>query len=164
MNVRNHSIVLYCLVKMAQEQITSRLDVEMTYCDLCRKLSTTEDVIQWCRQTGLLRTSLECPRCGCDCREVPRAGYPEKLAFRCPRKGCQKVMSLRHGSFFSNSKLAIELILSLILLWINNTTVSKAASELQIRKATVVDWYNFNRDFCAQYFSDHPIEIGGPNV
>ena len=74
------------------------------------------------------------------------------------------MMSLRHGSYFSNSKLSIELILRLILLWIKKTPVSKAASELEIRKGTVVDWYNFNRDVCAQYFIDHPVKIGGPNV
>ena len=145
MCIHNHSLT------MAQQQITSRLNVELTYCDLCRKLGTTQDAISWCRQTGLLRQNLDCPRCGRDCREVPREGYPEKVAFRCPRKGCQKVMSLRHGSYFSNSKLSIELILRLILLWIKKTPVSKAASELEIRKGTVVDWYNFNRDVCAQY-------------
>ena len=26
---------------------------------------------------------------------------------------------------------------------------------------TVVDWYNFHRDVCAQYFIDHPLQIGG---
>ena len=26
---------------------------------------------------------------------------------------------------------------------------------------TIVDWYNFHRDVCAQYFIDHPLQIGG---
>lgn len=26
---------------------------------------------------------------------------------------------------------------------------------------TVVDWYNFHRDVCAQYFIDHPVKVGG---
>ena len=42
---------------------------------------------------------------------------PESFSWRYPRKGCQKVVSLRHGSFFHNSKLPIENILRLIHLW-----------------------------------------------
>ncbi len=26
---------------------------------------------------------------------------------------------------------------------------------------TIVDWYNFHRDVCMQYFFDHPVQIGG---
>ena len=31
-------------------------------------------------------------------------------------------------------------------------------------KGTAVDWFNFIRDVCAQYFVDHPVEIGGPGL
>eukprot|EP00731_Ephydatia_muelleri_P020908 Em0013g635a len=34
--------------------------------------------------------------------------------------------------------------------------------ELQISSATAVDWFNFVRDVCIQYFLDHPMVIGGP--
>ena len=29
---------------------------------------------------------------------------------------------------------------------------------------TAVDWYNFIRDVCAQYFVDNPCKIGGPGI
>ena len=31
-------------------------------------------------------------------------------------------------------------------------------------KKTGVDWYNFLRDVCAQYYVDHPNVIGGPGI
>ena len=34
----------------------------------------------------------------------------------------------------------------------------------QVAAQTAVDWYNFIRDACAQYFIDHPAIIGGPGV
>ena len=34
----------------------------------------------------------------------------------------------------------------------------------QVAAQTAVDWYNFIRDVCAQYFIDHPAIIGGPGV
>ena len=33
---------------------------------------------------------------------------------------------------------------------------------LKVGCATAVDWYNFVRDICIQYFIDHPAVIGGP--
>ena len=35
---------------------------------------------------------------------------------------------------------------------------------LQISNKTSIDWYNFVRDICAQYFIDHPSVIGGPGI
>ena len=29
---------------------------------------------------------------------------------------------------------------------------------------TAVDWYNFVRDICAEYFQQHPMTIGGPGI
>eukprot|EP00731_Ephydatia_muelleri_P033819 Em0039g5a len=38
------------------------------------------------------------------------------------------------------------------------------AAELSISNKTSIDWYNFIRDVCAQYFIDHPAVIGGPGI
>eukprot|EP00731_Ephydatia_muelleri_P000791 Em0001g791a len=35
---------------------------------------------------------------------------------------------------------------------------------LKVAAQTAVDWYNFIRDICAQYFIDHPSILGGPGV
>ncbi|KAL5518084.1 hypothetical protein EMCRGX_G003762 [Ephydatia muelleri] len=35
---------------------------------------------------------------------------------------------------------------------------------LKVAAQTAVDWYNFIRDICAQYFIDQPSIIGGPGV
>ena len=37
-------------------------------------------------------------------------------------------------------------------------------SRLQISQPTAVDWYNFVRDVCAEYFQQHPMTIGGPGI
>ena len=46
----------------------------------------------------------------------------------------------------------------------NKTGLFKAYCILQISSATAVDWYNFVRDICAEYFLAHPAVIGGPGV
>ena len=35
---------------------------------------------------------------------------------------------------------------------------------LQISHPTAVDWYNFLRDVCAEYFKLHPMVIGGQGI
>ena len=95
---------------------------------------------------------------------MKRARYPEGLCWRCPRKGCQKVYSLRHGSYFSGAKIPIEKALQLLHLWSTKTPLGAMMKELRVAEHTAVDWYNFARDICAQYFIDNPAEIGGPGL
>ena len=46
----------------------------------------------------------------------------------------------------------------MIYLWSTKTSVGKVMAEVD------VDWYNFFRDVCAQYFIDHPAVIVGQGV
>ncbi|KAL5505298.1 hypothetical protein EMCRGX_G006706 [Ephydatia muelleri] len=62
------------------------------------------------------------------------------------------------------SHLSLLSILRIIHLWSTKTPVGKTISEVQVTDHTAVDWYNFIRDICAQYFVDHPTVIGGPGT
>ena len=42
--------------------------------------------------------------------------------------------------------------------------VSDAAKEAGVSKRVAIDWFNFCRYVCGQYFLDHPIIIGGPGT
>jgi len=44
------------------------------------------------------------------------------------------------------------------------TIMIPIAKSLKVTDHTAVDWYNFLRDICAQYFVDHPTVIGGPGT
>ena len=70
-------------------------------------------------------------RCVC----VPHCyqSYPEKKAFRCARKGCQKVVSLRTGTFFENSNLPLEKVLRMLHLWSTTTPLINMRMELEVR-------------------------------
>ena len=131
----------------------------LTYCVLCTLYS-----VQWCRDVGLLANTMDCPKYGTSCREVPFKKASEEKMWRCPRKGCQNRISLREGSYFFGSKLSLEVILRIIFLWVMRTPVKKAAKEMGISNKATIDWYNFNRDVCAQHFIDNPNKIGGPGI
>ena len=42
--------------------------------------------------------------------------------------------------------------------------MTDAARETGASARATVDWFNFFRDVCAQYFLNHPIVIGGPGT
>ena len=47
----------------------------------------------------LIPNSKQCLRCGRDMNLADRGSGPEGLAWRCPRKGCRKEVSIRVGTF-----------------------------------------------------------------
>eukprot|EP00731_Ephydatia_muelleri_P037590 Em0514g6a len=71
------------------------------------------------------------------------------------------LLSSRKGTFFEGSHLEILQVLRLLHQWSTKTPLGKAQDEVKVASATAVDWYNFIRDICIQYFIDHPV-IGGP--
>ncbi|XP_071940919.1 uncharacterized protein [Antedon mediterranea] len=126
--------------------------------------------IAWCRRYGLLAFSMSCPRCNAICQQQPRDSSIDRVCWRCPERNCRKVINIRHGSFFSGSHLQLWQIIGLTYIW--STGAGKARSlsqnlimkELCMSEHTVVDWKQFCRDICVQYFINHPELIGGPGV
>ena len=60
------------------------------------------------------------------------------------------------------SDVSFATILMLMYLWSRQTRVTEAAAEVKISNRVAIDWFNFFRDVCAEYFLAHPITIGGP--
>ena len=66
-------------------------------------LSSELNTIYCLQRKGLLKCSLDCPLCSSQCQMVPLKG---SHSWRCPRKRCQAITSIREESFFSNSSLS----------------------------------------------------------
>ena len=79
--------------------------------DLCLNYTICEvATIDWLKGNGVLRTSANCSKCGTSCNFVARKGT---YCWRCPRYGCQSVISMRKGSFFSGSHLKLHEIVEI---------------------------------------------------
>ena len=57
--------------------------------------------------------------------------------------------------------LSLTECLALTYWWSRELPVTMAMHETGHSTDTIVDWYNFHCDVCAQYFIDHPVQIGG---
>lgn len=58
--------------------------------------------------------------------------HADGVAWRCPRKGCQKVVSIRNDTFFSNSNLPISKILRILHLWSTKTSLGDMLKEVDV--------------------------------
>lgn len=51
-----------------------------------------------------------------------------------------------------------------MFLWSIQTRVTTAAEQTKITEVSAVDWYNFFRDVCGEYFVSNPVTVGGPGM
>ena len=80
--------------------------------------------------------------------------------WKCSR--CKTSKSIRLNSWFSRSHLSLQDILELTFLWSEELPIKIVSKWMGISKKTVIDWYNFCRDVCAEYLNSRNEKIGGP--
>ena len=66
--------------------------------------------------------------------------------WRCPRYGCQSVISMREGSSFTGSHLKLHEIVEISYWWASETSVFKTIQKTGHSSRTIMD--NFHRDVC----------------
>lgn len=84
--------------------------------------------------------------------------------WRCSTHHCRRSTSIRADSWFSRSHLSLEKILELTYYWSEELPLRVAVRWSGVSSKTVVDWYNFCRDVCAEYLHNHAAKIGGPGT
>lgn len=134
--------------------------------NLFKLTESIENLIQWLFQLGLVLelSGVECKFC-----EKGRFGLRKDLSFstdkccwRCSNKICGKKVSIRHGSWFSNSNLPLETIVLLTYFWVYRAEQEFVKHELGISHTTIVDWYNFSREVCICILEEFSKKVGGP--
>ena len=100
-------------------------------------------MLNWLARRKLVLNKYDCDICGNGCTLKRRSASADVYFWFC--NTCKK--SVRHGSFFSASKLPLQKIILLMYFWANQYQQQVAKHELGIgRSNTVSDWYNFCRD------------------
>ena len=76
-----------------------------------------------------------------------RGKLRDGFEWRCSKRNCNGMASMRQNSWFSGSKLSIPKILALTYAWAHKYTVDQAVLETSLddettSPETVIDWYN----------------------
>lgn len=134
--------------------------------DLFKVTENIEKLIQWLFQLGLV---LDLSGVLCQFCDKGRFGLRKDSSFstdlccwRCSNKACGKKVSIRHGSWFSDSNLTLENIVLLTYFWVYRVEQELVEHELGISHSTIVDWYNFSREVCLSILELNSQRIGGP--
>ena len=72
--------------------------------------------------------------------------------------------SIREGSFFSKSKLALQKWLLMLHLWARDCPVTDAMDQAEIDSRTAADIYQWLREVCTTKLLQTTIILGGPGL
>ena len=101
-----------------------------------------------------------CNTCGAGRFNIIKEG--ERFRWRCSRRQCRVNFTLRRGSFFERSKLSEVQVFKLVYYWCYNIPLEYVSFQLEISETSLVDWFNFCRDVCADILLSDNKKIGGP--
>ena len=127
----------------------------MVYDDLVLLLESEGNVHGWLRARGLLGSyGGVCESYGVGFMFVRKdCSKRDGCVWRCSSNKCNRKISIRKGSWFEGSHLSIDVILKLTYYWVYNCCNDFVMNELRIgSKHTIVDWFNFAREVCIEYF------------
>ena len=133
--------------------------------NLFENTATVEKTINWLFSIGLILnlSGKYCDFCQKGEYKLVRDSSfsRDKHCWRCNLKNCSKKVSIRHKSWFDNSKLELQQILFITYFWVNRCDQQFVLHELEISHTTLVDWYNFCREVCITILEKCSRKIGG---
>jgi len=145
----------------------------MNYKYLISQILYSKDAtINWLLCKGMIKNNRLCPTCGEAMKIVPVSQdiSSDLYKWRCQRKIPKPHdirLSLRHGSWFSNSNMTLEEIIEFTYLWCQGLTQKQIQQEVGCVDKTSVDWANFCREICEESLlkdTENGIQIGGNNI
>ena len=117
-------------------------------------------ILQWLARHRLIKNSIMCENCQKDFHLNKYESSCDGFRWYC--NSCKKRKSVREGSFFSHSHLSLFSLIVIMYCWARDMPQKNACEESGgVSSHTIVDWFNFCRDICAQWLENHPMEIGG---
>lgn len=107
-------------------------------------------------QKEVLCFQINCPHCS-----VLNVWNLKTKSIRCTNPHCHKSYSALKDTFFENSKIKINLILTLAYYWLLRMPVTSITVMLNISSKTACDYYSFFEKLVADEISETIQKIGG---
>lgn len=106
-------------------------------------------IITWLAKHRLIKNTRICEVCELPTSLIKKSTLSDLYTWKC--KVCRKTVSIREGSFFSNSRLELEQAMIIIYGWCRDFSQANIAHEAGLAEhydRTMTDWCNFCRDIC----------------
>ena len=129
-------------------------------------IEDTLPVIQFFQGSGLIKRQLFCDTCHAD-MEMFSYKIIDNFVWKCVSRECPKFycpQSIRHGSFFSKSKLSLQNWVHIIYCWSVKLTQKQTAAFTNISTRTIGKCYSCIREICDIHLKNMRLVLGGPGA
>jgi hypothetical protein len=89
---------------------------------------------------------------------------PNRNAYRCSNRLCNKEKSMRANTFFWQARIPLDKLLLLACLWLNKTGRDTAATMSEISNRTVTEYFAHLKQLVADDVEENQAIIGGPGI
>lgn len=112
-------------------------------------LQSTSTVIEFLREKQILAKTITC--CGMKCAILKDSHTKDGEIFRCSR--CRKKKSIRHKSFFQQSKFPLKVLLVIVYFYSKSAQLKDVVAYLghEVDRGSVLQWYTYCREICSLY-------------
>ncbi len=116
-------------------------------------------LFQFLQGKNLLASRMMCQNCTTQMNFQPRdeSVCSDGYTWRCP--DCYTFKSVRHGSFFSKSRLPLQKWLLLMQKWSRELPVIEAADDVEVTEKSAIQLYQYFRDVCTWRLVHHDPQI-----
>jgi len=122
--------------------------------------------IQFMKESGLLRSKVQCKTCGQDMTWSADSNRAEGFRWRCERRVagnmCNQSVSIKRGSWFQHSNLTFQEILLITYDIVCRQQAHHIQMEYGFSAHTVPDWGMFCRKTMLVFLAGCSVKIGGP--
>ena len=139
------------------------MNQNMDFFEIVPILQNVKETITFMRGRNLLLQDFFC--CGIACSKVMDISLQDREIFQCNQ--CKRRHSIRHGSFWFKSRLALNVLLGIFLYFFSQgLNVSQCSKMMQSKVTTksIIQWYNYFRDICTCYFSNNNVRFNQNSV
>lgn len=118
-----------------------------------------QSAVHYLYQKGVFDNDQNCPAC-----MRPMTVYIERELWRCTNRRCQRSLSIRHKSFFANSKLSCRKILNIARKWLNGDSTNSIVSSTAVSRPSVTSFLSYLREVVADSLEVEDYTIGGEGI
>ncbi|GFS76729.1 DDE_Tnp_IS1595 domain-containing protein [Nephila pilipes] len=121
--------------------------------------------LDFLRETGLIKSECICHKCNSPMKFAAKNSLSDGYSWICRKstnnKVCGATKTIRHGSWFTCSKLRLGEIFMLTFEIILGSATSEIGQTYSFSSATLADWSQFINEVILDYVENNSEKIGG---
>lgn len=124
------------------------------------------EVLKWFQELGLVAVSCSCSTLNCQPMVLAPSNCIDGYQWICANKHKKHNFkkSVRKGTWFEGSRLAMEEIVIIVYFWVHEFMQAQVRQELNITNSeSVVAYFNYCREVAVDVIIKNSVKIGGPN-